>query len=305
MDFKLEPFSFLSKNKNSIKHVLPVAIISLKDQVDRRKKLIERNIPVLWVNHYLEAADFRFASQSQVQDVANTSKIEALIKREVCPSEIGCAFSHQKAHHWLAKSNFDLMLVLEDDVIPEQPNFEVLVAQIAQFFFPTARKGLAFIVHLGAPENQIARALKRKVYSVSSQSSVMPKFFMHSDPDKRLWRAHAYLLSKGAAIKAQKLEPKLVTLADDWNTRREMGILDAVFYSHPKIFSQDEDISSNIGSRGEDREQDIKLVPAFFHLRVYHAINNGNFFRQSLNSALFRAHMLYARILSNFPVFLR
>ncbi|WLE98262.1 MAG: glycosyltransferase family 25 protein [Candidatus Electrothrix communis] len=304
----ISSFSLLEHHKKTGEtDTLPVALISLEDQDERRNLLKKNKIPSVWVDNYFKASDCRLATQFQLSSFADIKTLEKLVERKILPSEIGCALSHRKASDWLAASKFDLLLVLEDDIIPEQSDFEDQLIKIALSFQAIARKGLAFIVHLGASEGQTTHALTRRVWRVTDQRLLArSNIFMHIDPDKTLWRAHAYLISKGAAIQAQELGPKLSMLADDWGEYRKKGILDAIFYCNPKLFKQDQEIPSTIGNyKLRKQYYDTNNATESFGTRIHHAMMNGCFWKQATSSFFFRFRKLRATLMSKIPVILR
>lgn len=292
---KIIPCPLLTQNEDS-KKILPVALISLKDQVERRKILENRKIPTLWIQNYFQGVDLRGLNHKELKDIAELDEMRNFYGREINSGEIGCALSHREANNWLANSNFDLMLILEDDIIPNIPFFEAEIERIANIFYSAAQNKVAFIVHFGLKKHHVQNALKRKVYSLSNfKNKKESTAFMHCEPGKRtLWYTHAYLISKAAAINTIKFEPKIKILADDWGARYNLGVLDSIFYCQPQIFNQDELIPSTIGVRfndSNDIEQESKIKSRPLSLRIYDTIKDGSFLSK-----------LYARGKSIFPV---
>jgi GR25 family glycosyltransferase involved in LPS biosynthesis len=288
----IKPFSILENHKQNT--TMPIALISLAHEEKRRRILVENGIPASWVENYFQGADFR-NSQHKIDNVANINMMQEVKGGEVFPGEIGCALSHKRVAEWLANSSFNLMLVLEDDVIPLPSNFEDQVIQIAESFQPVAKDGLSFIVHLGLPEQMAKNTLARRVYFLSHfQNKERPSIYMYIGSERTIWYAHAYLISKQAAINTLNIEKKLLTLADDWVARRNMGLIDSIFFCYPRLFYQNEQIPSCIGSRSDSPGTAQKLATNPLPLRIYHTITRGFFYGK-----------LRERLVSTLPVFLK
>jgi hypothetical protein len=87
-----------------------------------------------------------------------------------------------------------------------------------------------------------------------------PQLFEHVDPDRTLWRAHAYLISRGAAERSRVRESRIATLADDWGARLRLKLIDALFYTRPVLLAQDEDMRSTIDLH-EERSCEVLPQP--------------------------------------------
>lgn len=302
---KLVPFSKLKGDENP-DEVIPVVLLSLEDQVKRRDILKDRGVPQEWIDSYLKCSDMRNIHISAVEKyIDDIIKLESLLGRKVRPTEIGCAISHKTATNWLAKSNFNMMIIFEDDIIPHFEDFEKRTIEVVKFLMPSAINKKNFICHLGAPSHQIVHALKRPVYSLQSifcTELSMSKIFLHTDPDKTIWRAHAYIVSKSAALKAYELETKYVSLADDWCFRRKFGIIKKIFYCQPIIFKQDEENDSTIRPVNHNDGYKSNIEKYNFTIRLLKAIKHGEFFKRSYLSAMFRLSVLKARLASYIPI---
>lgn len=258
--------------------VLPVALISLPDSTERRETLRSRGIPAAWVKHYWTATNLREAALEHLRTVADLDEISARIGRIPRAGEVGCAAAHRSVARWLANSRFDMVLILEDDAIPARPQFEEDVAALAGLLADHARGGAAFVCHLGPPAAQVVHAIKRRI-ALPSRKFLRDDLaiWLHADPVRPLWRAHAYLLSKGAAKRQQDLEPHIITLADDWFARRRVGLVDEIFFTQPTIIAQDEASTTTLGppicpnTHGTDK----RVVP--FWGRVVTSLRKGSF----------------------------
>ena len=134
---------------------LPVALISLHDQVSRRDACAHRGLSEAWVSSYWPAKDLRLASRADILNVANLEKLETSIGREALASEVGCAASHRAVAEWLSGSAHPMALVFEDDIVPLFEDFEARTLTVSNALLAKARLGDAFICHLGVREDQI------------------------------------------------------------------------------------------------------------------------------------------------------
>jgi GR25 family glycosyltransferase involved in LPS biosynthesis len=274
--------------------ILPVALISLEDEGGRRATLVKNGIPISWSNHHFKAVRINEEEQ-QFKDIINMEKMAKLKGDKIFAGEIGCAYSHRCVAQWLATSPFELMLIVEDDIVPCCSNYENKVINIANSFQKLAQRGQSFMVHLGLPNRLDKGSYARPVYFSSSFRKDMPySISMHIGDDRTIWYAHAYLLSKQAAINAINIEKKLMTLADDWVSRRHLGLLDKIFYCHPRIFEQNLSLYSCIGVRTSGIPPKEKSSTQKYANSIYHSIVAGSFFSK-----------IHNRLLSYIPVYIK
>lgn len=306
MKISLIPYKLTRASVNPGETIIPVSLISLPDQEPRRLLLLRRGIPLSWVENYFQGVDFRALPVANLNEYADIINLEKINKRKVRPGEIGCALAHHSATQSLMQTPFDLMLVLEDDVIPLSDHFEEQILTLTQRLMPLALRGVAFICHLGAPHQQADHALKRLVINRGRvRTPSQPILYLHSDPDKTLWRAHAYLISRAAIRRAQQIEPKIMTLADDWCERRRMGILDYIFYSRPVVFRQDETIDSTIRPKDHNDGYQPSQLSGTFISRLFASLYDGTIINRAHSSLAFRILMAKSKFISHFPFFIR
>jgi hypothetical protein len=183
-----------------------------------------------------------------------------------------------------------MALVLEDDVIPESDQWLYQLEAVSEALLHHACSGAAFICHLGARSDQIDAAIKREVlWSEGIAPEAMPRVFLHADPGRNLWRAHAYLISRAAAERGIKREKKIRTLADDWERRRRLRLYDELLFTQPTLFGQDEQTISTIDPK---RERAIPAMPT---------ATSRNWPMRAVRSISYRVRFLIARKTSNRP----
>ncbi len=290
-ELDLVPTTLLSQRQRvDMSTTVPVSLISLSDTADRRTLLLERGIPKIWVANYWPAIDLRTGTAEAVEKVADQAAALIHLGRRLTPAEVGCALSHQRAGAWLAGSGYDLMLVLEDDVIPTSPSFSEAVSDVCRLLLNHARQGRSFICHLGARQEQVTKAIRRTVHSRSfDRSRKSTNIYLYADPIRTLWRAHAYLISKQAAMNAVDRGP-IFTVADDWCGMRRAGLIDQIFFSEDAVFEQDETIASTV-----DKPQSLP-----------HALSKPNyarsFLKQYYGHIWLRVMLFSSQLLARLPV---
>ena len=228
--------------------------------------------------------------------------MEASLGRPVRPAEIGCALSHRTAACWLARSPHAMALVLEDDIVPLGGDWQQAVAATASVLLRHALNDAAFICLLGARHDQADSALNRRVVSSErSPSAVTPAIFLHTDPGRALWRAHAYLISRAAAVRSCRDEPTIVTLADAWCERQRRGLIDEIFYTRPILIAQDEEQPSTIRPKDSADHLPRQATEAGTASRAGKVLRPWARVLRMPASARYRLKMATARIMSWLP----
>lgn len=263
---------------------LPVAIISIISAFERREVLLENKIPADWVKKFFPAIDFR---GMELDDVHAQTDKDYFFRRYgglLSPAQVGCARSHYEVARWLEESRHDMILVLEDDVIPLGGDFLNRVWEVADQFRPKAKEGVNFIVHLGVSDRWHQKVTHRKLVLPKHLQS---RYFLYTDISAGLWYAHAYILSRAAAESILCKERKLKSNVDDWLFRRQLGIIDYIFYCQPCIFGQNQSLASTLEL---GRHRDIKAEQSSF------------FLSRLIGAALFRTRVFGSKLMSKFAL---
>jgi len=241
----LVPWNMIPKGTDAI----PIAIISLNDAADRRESLIESGFPPEWVRGYWPATDMRNTPQEEVMQNDAYIKMKKTYGRDILPGEMGCLFSHRSVINWFAEhSEASLLVIFEDDVIPMNSNSYNKLAALTSFLDIKAKSGSAFMCHLGPRRSQWEKSFSRKIYSSELRSNDLGLYY-HFKENCNMWLAHAYIISKEAAIRYSRSSICPDFLADDWNriTRQsDISFLSVV----PGLFTQTDIASSSIDPGG-------------------------------------------------------
>ncbi len=265
---------------------IPVAILSLEDQRERRRLLCERGLPREWVEGHWPATDLRRQESKTLK--AMLSRDGYSYHPDWPPSVTGCALSHGKVAEWQVLLNRPLMLVLEDDVIPASADYLDSLATVARLLLPSASAGESFICHLGVRPEQMSATYSR-VVKTSQLADDRSLLRLCIDPRSTIWRAHAYLISLAAARKSSRKNMQLKLVADDWCARAAQGFFDRLYLATPRVFLQDELVRSTLDHTKDGNTEDRQLSTSNFGLRV-------------TSSLAFRARMIGAKLLSKLPV---
>lgn len=271
-------------------HSVPVALISLPDMVDRRQKLLEHGVPTEWVANFFKASDMRLESSASALSFVDRQVFRSHYGFDLSSAQVGCALSHRRVAEWLTRSPYRMCLVLEDDIIPRSKEYLTQISSIARAFDAHSRNGAKFIVHFGVEGHWHQRVIKRKV---TGEFPSDLEIYLHTDTSTGLWYTHAYLLSRGAAKSIAQREKRLISNVDDWRYRRELGLIDEIFYTQPPIFSQNAELQSTIALCRQGVEPLKRLsLPQ----RAIQAIIGKRALRAFLNSLVFRWRRIYVRL---------
>ncbi|PHR99334.1 MAG: hypothetical protein COA68_08915 [Oceanobacter sp.] len=225
---------------------IPVAIISLGDAGERRQTLIDRGFLPELVNNFWPACDMRGLADSELQNYDQYNDIQEIYNRPPVPAELGCFFSHSEIIRWLSEQDMvSQVVIFEDDVIPATRKSLEVLSELTDFFGVYAKDGNPYICHLGPRLDQWRSAFTRRVINGNDCAIHGNDLFELVDRKTKLWRAHAYIISKEAANRYVELANKTGFLADDWRFISD-GSRSKVVTVIPPLFTQDEDVVSTI-----------------------------------------------------------
>nr|WP_295710033.1 glycosyltransferase family 25 protein [uncultured Halomonas sp.] len=258
---------------------IPVAIISLEEAQSRRSTLIERGFPTDLVNGFWPACDMRGLPDSALHSYKEYFDIKRIYGRPPVSAELGCLFSHTAIIKWLAEQDVvSSVIIFEDDVVLDESNGFEGLTQLAEGLSGFAKSGKPYICHLGLKKEQWKFALTRKILTEFSLRHEQDLFNL-VDSKSKIWRAHAYIISKRAAKQYLEMVDKTGFLADDWKFIISQTSAKFIFVT-PPMFTQDEEVVSTI-----DPNKERELVNS----QQAHNGNNvskSTDFRKNVNNAL-------------------
>lgn len=224
---------------------VPVYVISLRSCSERRRKLIERGMPVEFVEEYWPAFDSRSLGADDVSMLVDILAYDRLIGGLPRAGRIGNAISQRAAMEHGVKSGARLSVILEDDAGLVAPHVFESLEGLLRPLHAFADKGAAFICHLGVQRSQRPKAVNRIVRGAKGGRAGR---WIVRDAGRapRIWRSHAYVISSAAIRRTLIGEAPLRTGADDFIQHFELGYFDHFFFVEPGLFYQDESSASTI-----------------------------------------------------------
>jgi glycosyl transferase family 25 len=97
-------------------HKLPIYIINLKRDVQKREHMIKEMSKFDLDYELIEAIDGSLLSESEISEVYDKEKSISSIGRELSRGEIGCALSHRNIYKKMIDDSIKEAVILEDDV---------------------------------------------------------------------------------------------------------------------------------------------------------------------------------------------
>lgn len=205
-------------------------------------------------------------------------------------SVVGCALSHSQAALWQAQRHLPLLLVLEDDVIPDSANWQESLQHIVRLLLKPACQGSAFVCHLGPRPEQLSQTFRRPLIT-TRRWPASERLSLVTDPRPTLWRGHAYLISWAAACRSGLPSNQLAAVADDWHRRLQLRFVDRVYVRNAALFLQDELTPST-------------LVPLLSKAQAVTPCSSGPWFLRLYRSIRFRLQVFLAQLTQSFPAYL-
>lgn len=224
---------------------IEVFVVSLKSATARRHaiqtQLDNLSIPF----RFIDAVNGRDIPEEELLAMQSAQRAFRNYNRNLGPGEIGCTLSHQKIYRLAIEQNLDAAVVLEDDVFLEH-NFADFVHTLKSL------PPLDFeVILLGGGEYKEKHANKN-FYSWlkrSKESTMIPgtNFKIHKiiSGHKYAVRTCGYFISQSAARSLHLFSPHNKTLADDWKTFVDLGILTRLDIIQPYLLKHPVDISDS------------------------------------------------------------
>jgi hypothetical protein len=224
-------------------------LLSLCDDHERRAALLRHGVATDLVHGFQPAIDHRYVDPGTLPELQDAAATRERYGRLLRGGEVGCAASHRAVYRDLIDSGDALALVFEDDVVEVGDGFAALPPLIAEL--RRVDPDLAYVCHLGVP-TKVRFGVRVPGYPfarIAIDDASPPRRYRRFrvvDPRRpTLWFTHAYLISRSAALRILRNEPRIRLQADDWRTRIREGSLDFLFLS-PPLFLQNPAFPSNV-----------------------------------------------------------
>ena len=253
------------KNILKIKEIkIPIFIISLRNDKDRRKKLL-KFLPSKIVNNYFKAVDMRFANRKKLDKFCNNRRIKKIYKRKLFPGEVGIALSHQKIYKYIVKKKIPFALVFEDDVKIEERNWKFKLYEILKEL-SNLNFEKKIVCNLGLDNNKIK---KKKILILEWFPKFLKKIHILNLNNSKQKLAHSYFISFSAAKNILKSNIKINCVADDWGIFNKQKCFDYYVISQ-KLFDQNKLFKSQI----QLYKKDISNEKLLNNKNIYFVIKN-------------------------------
>lgn len=218
---------------------IPVAVISLPESADRRATLLENGFPREMVENFWPALDSRGFSHDELSSFVSLEAYDQLVGGLPRRGRTGNAISQRNAMAAMCESGAHAMLIFEDDAFAVAPEVFDLMADLLAPLYEHAVTGGAFICHLGVKRSQ-RRCGTNMILSRGALDFFSRWRLRDAGRSFNIWRSHAYLISRTAALRTIKGETPMRTGADDFGARYELGYFERFFFIEPGLFCQSE-----------------------------------------------------------------
>ncbi|WP_449039699.1 glycosyltransferase family 25 protein [Parabacteroides goldsteinii] len=224
-------------------------IINLKESVERKDQVLREvsRSPFMDIE-LVEAVNGRMLMEEQVEMLFDWKNFSYRYGHEPLPGEIGCTLSHRECYRRLLRSDEEYALVLEDDVLFQQP------------------EDVAFIFdHI----DKVMKSKKRCILTLASHFYYLPKslLMLGGYGFYRVLGAYgtcAYLVNRGAARKLLSVERSSI-VADDFKYISRNGICVIGIYPYLALGASSAEI---IDSEIQVRKQEVRDIPFRYRMIV-------------------------------------
>lgn len=241
-------------------------VINLKRSADRREYILKETARYACMDvELVEAVDGYRLLPEETERLFDVKRFTYRYKRYPYPGEIGCGLSHQECYRRLLKSDEEVALILEDDIVFLKPELvDAVMTECCEML--KKEKGGVFI------------------YSLLSVSSTRGRDMGNGYSMYRVWfglGAYVYLIHRNVAKKLLTDFPSV--LADDYQYMNLKGIK---VYGLSPLFSTGDSMGTNIQQGKQDIEY-VTDIPVRYRLQ--------NFFRGGCRRLLLLLHILSVR----------
>lgn len=240
-------------------NLLPIYVVSLPDS-DRKN-----NFPKDISDMHFEFVN-AFYGRNYISEINRINKETTCINRynrEISPGEYGCTMSHLSIYEKLIESDFDWVIIFEDDV-KTKFNFHSELSNLAKEFDDDALFILGSQNGLPSFDNVVLK--KQPTYCSDNIN-----FLKLLNSEKYIYRTASYMISKKSAKKLLDISKDEFYLADDWNAFFKKKVFNNIFYAslvdHPEVLSGQSVIESERSFK--PKYSVVKKLGLFDFLRAF------------------------------------
>lgn len=238
-------------------------IINLKDATDRYQYM--RDILKKYKSldlEFIEAVDGRLMSESERKARFNIDSFKA---RQGCypkPGEIGCTLSHRECYRKLLDSAENAALILEDDIVVKQENFEDVLNKVSRL-----------------TDTDIPMVILLSDWFWYSDCNEFDKSYKLANV-YHAFLAQSYVINKAAARIILNNEADYV--ADHWHLIKRMGVKVSALIPHLIDQKWDGTFETSIQSKKESKSgvsiRGLLRNPKFL-IRLFYLKRTGRLYR--------------------------
>lgn len=205
--------------------MIPVFIISMKNDLDRRQRITEQlnkyNIPFT----FIDAVVGKMLDKTSIEQI-DLSKVINRKKRNISLGEIGCSLSHVKVYSKIINNNIPYSLILEDDVI-----FDDRLAEFVNSFKYSEHLFHESDLLILGGQNGIdkSRFISRSFWSKIIVGGQL--FSKTINSEKYIFRTCCYVVSFKMANNLHDIFQSEFFIADEWSYFKEIGLINDIFLS--------------------------------------------------------------------------
>ncbi len=234
-------------------------ILGLKSSFRGHKLITSLRNPIFEIEKFY-GLDARNLSVEELRKYYSPEKTAILLRRQISPGEIGCAFSHNLIYQNMIKASIDYALILEDDAMPL--NMDELICTMVEFQINSKFTQIPSVVQLGT-----------KIFSNKhSKERILPTKFPR-------YGTYAYMLNLPAARELYNPTARVYSTAD-WplnamNVKwfrtnsilvKDMSTTSLISKGRIEIFAQDQNYRKRLSQKIKRR---IQLLTGF-HIYLAH-----------------------------------
>lgn len=223
---------------------LPIFIISLDDDISRRKDLRQFFSDQV-VDNYFSASDMRFHSREELDEFCDNQYLlsNPTYSRKLRGAEIGCSISHKRIYEYIVENELPFAMVCEDDVLP-LPKWQIIVRRTVRMI-RSLEADQAILIHLGLPYYRSVGNKKVVLYDGTTLSLFPEIRLVQPDQENKFWFGHSYIITYESAKRIINKSPLLFCMCDDWQEFYTRNCFDAVFVTKC-VFQQNFKHESNL-----------------------------------------------------------
>ncbi len=226
---------------------MKVYVINMQRSTHRRKAMEGMLNKHKLQYEFIDAVDGRTLSEEEFVGHVTDPK-------EFTRSQAGCALSHIKAYRKILEGNDQYGLILEDDVLIQEPHFIQLLKELEQ---KVDEDSVTVLTYFWCRDGYLDLSKKQGLSITTSTNSydICTPSEIHG-----IGRAAAYIVSKKVCKSIIKVNYPLYAQADSWVVFQREGAIKSVDCIYPMPIVENEQFGSEIGYTKNAAQAFVKKV---------------------------------------------